>query len=325
MKHVALIFTGGTITMRMPSREHGAVPGVDPDEILRTLEASTELQNLHAHHFSSLQSPALDLPTLRRLKAEIDGYIEDDDYAGVVVVQGTDTLEESAFYLDATHDSDKPVVLTGAMKNASELGYDGLTNLASSIRTVRAPDSRRRGVLVVMNYQIHAAAEVMKTHTLNLDTFKSLDFGPVGIIDSDEVLYYRSLTLHKSYRLPPSEGAWVELLKVYAGMDGSPVERALAAGVRGIVLEATGRGNVPPAMMQSIKKAREAGVEIVIASRVPAGRVLDSYGYEGGGKDLARAGCLLAGTLSGLKARILLSLALAAGYDRERIAQLFTH
>ncbi len=323
MKKVALIFTGGTIAMKVSNKLQGAVPSVTPDEIIEKLQDVTEFENLVGYEFSSLPSPSITPEKMYALKQKVDEYLNNDDFAGVIVVHGTDTLEETAFYLDAVTTHAKPVVLTGSMKNASELGYDGLTNLVSSIRVALDERSKNKGVLVVMNYQIHAATEVVKTHTLNLDTFKSVDFGPLGIIDDDEVIYYRLRTMRRDYRLKRAYNNAVGILKVFAGLDGAILDYYIDNGYKGLVIEALGRGNVPAAMMEGIKKARGAGLEIIIVSRAIGGRVLDSYGYKGGGKDLVREGCLLGGNLSGPKARILLMLAIENGYDHDGLVELF--
>jgi L-asparaginase len=324
MKKVALIFTGGTISMKVNSKLQGAVPSLTPEELINTLHEVTEFDNLEGYAFSKLPSPSITPIKWRQLKEKVDDFLLDDAYAGAVVVHGTDTLEETSFYLDTVSTSPKPVVVTGAMKNASQLGYDGLTNLDSSIRTVLNPVSMNRGVLVVMNYQIHAAREVTKTHTLNLDTFKSIEFGPLGIIDDDDVLYYRTQSLNNTYRLENVYDNRVGLIKVVAGLDGALLDYYIEMGMKGIVIEALGRGNVPADMMDGIKRAREAAIEIVIVSRVPAGRVLDTYGYIGGGKDLVRQGCILGRNLSGQKARILLMVALANGFGHEQLYDIFS-
>lgn len=323
MKKVALIFTGGTIAMKVNSKLQGAVPSVSPSELISTLSEVTEFDNLEAYEFSKLPSPSITPEKMFELKKVVDQYLTSDDYAGVVVVHGTDTLEETAFYLDVVNDHKKPIVLTGSMKNASELGYDGLTNLVSAIKVAMAEDSINKGVLVVMNYEINAACEVTKTHTLNLDTFQSFEFGPLGIIDDDDVLYYRSTTVRKEYRLKNSYSDDVYLLKSYAGMTGELIDYYVDKGAKGIVIEALGRGNVPTMMMDAIKNARRKGLEIVIVSRCYGGRVLDTYGYIGGGKDLVKNGCILGGNLSGPKARILLMIGLNNQLDHDQLIALF--
>jgi len=309
--------------MKVSSKLQGAIPSVTPKEIIDTLYEETDYKHLEAYEFSKLPSPSITPEKMCDLKHKIDEYLAQDDVSGVIVVHGTDTLEETAFYLDAVCDHDKPVVLTGSMKNASELGYDGLTNLDSSIKVVLDEESKGRGVLVVMNFQIHAACEVTKTHTLNLDTFKSMEFGPLGIIDDEDVIYYRSQVQRKAYQMPAAHNKHVGLVKVYAGMSSDLFEHYIEYGYKGLVIEALGRGNVPSDMMDGIKKAREHGLEIVITSRALSGRVLDTYGYIGGGKDLVKAGCILGGTLSGPKARILLMLAVESKLDHQGIQALF--
>lgn len=323
MNKVALIFTGGTIAMKVPSKQQGAVLGLSPREIVDTLHALTEFDHLVPHSFADLPSPSMTPKHMVDLKRVLDSYLECSDFSGAVIVHGTDTLEETAFFLDVTSTSPKPVVLTGAMKNASEIGYDGMTNLISSIRVVMEPHSVGKGVLIVMNYAVNAACEVMKTHTLNLDTFKSLDFGPLGIIDDEDVIYFRSQTQRKDYRLKAEISQKVYLIKCYAGLDGRIIDFLVQDGAEGLVLEALGRGNVPPDMMPAIRRACDQGLPVVIVSRSPGGRVLDTYGYPGGGKDLVRTGCLLGGSLSGPKARILLMLALGNQLDREAIRELY--
>ncbi len=324
MKKIALLFTGGTIAMKVNSKLQGAVPSISPKELVETLHEVTEFDHLEGYEFSELPSPSITPEKWRLMKDRIDDFLDDDDYAGVVVVHGTDTLEETAFYLDCVSTSHKPVVLTGSMKNASQLGYDGLTNLDASIRTIMSGEAMNRGVLVVMNYQIHAAREVTKTHTLNLDTFKSIEFGPLGIIDDDDVLFYRKQTLKNIYRLKNTYEDKVGLVKVVVGMGSELLDHYVELGYKGLVIEAFGRGNVPADMMDGIKRARQAGVEIVVVSRVMAGRVLDTYGYVGGGKDLVRHDCILGRNLSGQKARILLMVALGNQFKHEQLRDIFS-
>ncbi len=324
MKKVALIFTGGTISMKVNSKLQGAVPSMAPNELIDTLKAETDYDNLVGIDFSKLPSPSITPDKMYDLKLLVDQYLDNDAFYGVVVVHGTDTLEETAFYLDAVNNASKPIVLTGSMKNASELGYDGLTNLDSSIKVVMDDNSKGRGVLVVMNYQIHAACEVTKTHTLNLDTFKSTEFGPLGIIDADDVIYYRLQTLRKAYGLRPGFNDKVGLIEAYAGMHSDIIDFFTDNGYKGLVIAALGRGNLPAMMMDGIKRARASGMEIVIVSRALAGRVLDTYGYIGGGKDLVRNGCIMGGNLKAPKARILLMLALLNKLSHEEIRTIFS-
>lgn len=323
MKKVALIFTGGTIAMKVDKDLHGAIPSLSPNEIVQTLSGIDEFHNLLVHEFSRKPSPSITPMDMRNLANVVNDFLDQDDIVGVVVVHGTDVLEETAFYLNCVCNSRKTIVLTGSMKNASELGYDGLTNLVSSIKVCMSPASAGKGTLVVMNDTINSSVEVTKTHTMSLDTFKSSEFGPLGIIDHNEVMYYRDVTNFKRYKLENEIVNNVYLIKSYAGMDGEYIDFLIERQARGIVIEALGRGNLPPTMLDAIDRAINVGIFVVIVSRCYAGRVLDTYAYRGGGKDLTNRGCILGGNLNGQKARILLMLAIANDYDFDDIVKLF--
>lgn len=323
MKKVALVFTGGTIGMKVDKELHGAIPSLSPNEIIQALSGIDEYDNLIIHEFSRKPSPSITPRDMKNLATKVIEYLKQDDVAGVVVVHGTDVLEETAFYLNCVVNSKKPIVLTGSMKNASELGYDGLTNLVSSIKVCLSPDSMNKGTLVVMNDTINSSSEVTKTHTMSLDTFKSVEFGPLGIIDHNEVIYYRNITHYKKYELHNKMNDSTYLLKAYAGMNGDFIDYLIENEANGIVIEALGRGNLPPSMLDSIDRALNVGIFIVIVSRCNSGRVLDTYAYEGGGKDLTNRGCILGGSLNGQKARILLMLAISNDYDFDDIVDLF--
>lgn len=323
MNKVALIFTGGTIGMKVDKDLHGAIPSLSPNEIVQTLSGIDEFDNLIIHEFARKPSPSITNLDMKNLAKKVSEFLDSDDVAGVVVVHGTDVLEETAFYLNVVSKSKKPIVLTGSMKNASELGYDGLTNLVSSIKVCLSPDSVGKGTLVVMNDTINSACEVTKTHTMSLDTFRSIEFGPLGIIDHNEVIYYRNITHFKKYNLRNHINNSTFLLKAYAGMNGDFIDYLIENEAQGIVIEALGRGNLPPTMLDAIDRALNVGIYIVIVSRCYSGRVLDTYAYEGGGKDLTNRGCILGGSLNGQKARILLMLAISNHYDYEDIIELF--
>lgn len=316
MGKVALIFTGGTISMKIDEGNHSVVPGLNANDIMANLLNSELYSQTEIIEFSEVPSPSITPAMMLELSSIIQNLFLRPDIDGAVVIHGTDTMEETAFFLDITIDSPKPVIVTGSMKSSSELGFDGINNLVSSILVARSPRSRDKGCFVVMNDQINAAGEVTKTNTLSLDTFKSPDFGPLGVIDNMEVIFYRTVNYSRRHvgtdRIEPN----VQLLKVASGM-GSEILDFFVEVLRtkGIVLEALGRGNVPPMMLPGIRKALDRKIPVVVCSRCPSGRVLDTYGYVGGGKNLTDLGCLLAPNLNGQKARILLMAALAKGSD----------
>ncbi len=324
MGKVYLIFTGGTISMKMDDRNHSVIPALSADDIMTALLASFHECELETIEYAKLPSPSITPAIMLDLSKLISSLIDQENVSGVVLVHGTDVLEETAFFLDSVLKTKKPVVVTGSMKSSSDLGYDGINNLVSSILVCLSPDALDKGVLVVMNDQINAASEVSKTNTLSLDTFKSLDYGPLGLVDNRQVIFYRSV----NYLRPVIDTDHIEenvfLIKVYAGMDSKMLYYLIdQLDAKGIVLEALGRGNVPPMMLDGIKHALQKQIPVVITSRCPSGRVLDTYGYEGGGNHLTSLGCIIAPNLNGQKARILLMIALSKYHAPEKLKNVF--
>lgn len=322
MKKIAIIFTGGTISMKIDERLKAAIPALSDKEIMDKVSGIEKIADIESYHYGSLPGPHISPEIMLDISKYIQNLLKRDDIDGVVLTHGTDTLEETAFFLEVNLKCEKPVIVTGAMRNGSELGYDGPANLSAAICTAISKESIGRGVLVVMNNSVFGADEVTKTHTLSLDTFQSLDFGPLGIVDQDEVLYYRSKRKREPLITNQIEKK-VALIKSVAGMDSELIYYYLKEGYKGIVIEAMGRGNVPPRMVAGIAKAIEIKVPIVITSRCPRGRVLDSYGYEGGGKGLRSLGVILGDNLSGPKARIKLMIILGITRQMEQVKKLF--
>jgi len=324
MSKIYMIFTGGTISMRIDDVSHTVKPALSAKEIMQSLLHSELYHELEVIEFSEIPSPSMSPEMMLEISKLIKRLIKFEDPIGFVIVHGTDTLEETAFFLDTAIDTKIPIIVTGSMKSSSELGFDGINNLVSSILVAKSTKSHNRGVLVVMNDQINAASEVTKSNTLSLDTFKSLDYGPLGVVDNKEVLFHRSVTLQRNKldidNLEPN----IHLLKAYAGSDSLLINFLIDQKANGIVIEALGRGNLPPKMISGIERAIQANIPIIICSRCPSGRTLDSYGYVGGGKYLTDMGCIMATSLNGQKARILLMLALTKSSEREFLKGLFT-
>jgi L-asparaginase len=299
-----------------------AIPVKSGEQILASAPGLDRVASFDINNFARLPGPHMTPPLMLELAGVVGELLARDDTDGAVVTHGTDTLEETAYFLDLVHSSEKPVVFVGAMRNASELGWDGPPNLVSAVRAAVAPETRGLGALVVMNDEINAASEVTKTHTESIDTFRSPDYGPLGIVDHDRVMVTRRPV--SSSRIPlRGQLPDVALVKMAAGMDGRMIRAAVATGARGIVVEALGRGNVPPETVPAIGEAISAGLPVVVASRCLRGRVLDTYGYPGGGHELRKMGCLFAGPLPGQKARIRLMLAIAAAAIPSEVARYF--
>lgn len=319
---VAIIFTGGTISMKIDPRIHAAIPALSSEEIMAMVTNIEKFAEIETINFSNLPSPHITPKMMMELSNLVKEIVERDDIVGAVVTHGTDTLEETAYLLDLTINTVKPVIVVGAMRNSSELGYDGSSNLSAAICTAISPNANNKGVLVVMNNEVNAASEVTKTNTLSLDTFKSPEFGPLGIVDNDEVIFYRDI-LQKHHINTNSIEERVALVKCGPGMDSDIFEFYIENGYKGIVIEALGRGNIPPNMVDGIKKSIDKNIPVVMVSRCPTGRVLDTYGYEGGGRHLKNLGVIFGGDLPGQKARIKLMLALSVTDNINTIEDFF--
>ncbi|MGL4730456.1 MAG: asparaginase [Clostridium sp.] len=322
MKKVVVIFNGGTISMKVDERIKAAVPTLNGEEIMSMVTGIEEHAEIESYNFSALPSPHVTPELMLELSNYIKGFLEREDVSGVVVTHGTDTLEETAYFLHLTIKSEKPVVITGSMRNSSELGYDGPSNLAASICTVTSEESKGRGVLVCLNDEINSASEVTKSHSMKLNTFESPEFGLVGIVDDNKAHFYRESLDHDYIDTNVIETN-VQLIKACAGMDGKLIDFCVENGARGLVIEGMGRGNIPPKMAESVKKAIDKKIPVVLVTRCYRGRVLDSYGYEGGGKDLRNAGVIFADSMPGQKARIKLIIALGKTRNVDEIREIF--
>ena len=322
MKKVAVIFNGGTISMTVDPRIKAAVPTLSGEEIMSMVTGIENYAEIESYTFSNLPGPHVTPEIMMELSKYVKSFLDREDICGVVVTHGTDSLEETAYLLHLTIDNPKPVIVTGSMRNSSELGYDGPANLAASICSVISEASRNRGVLVCMNDELNCASEVTKAHSMHLNTFESPEFGPIGIIDNNEVIFYRD-SLKKEHIMTEVIETRVDLIKVCAGMNSKLIDFCVQEGAKGIVIEAMGRGNIPPEMAEGIKIAIKKGVAVVMVSRCFKGRVLDSYGYPGGGKELRNAGVIFGDSLPGQKARIKLMLALGMTTNIEQIESMF--
>ena len=299
----------------------GAVPALSGEEILAHDPELSKLANVEVINFARLAGPQVTPQHMWQLSEQIREQLQRPEVSGVVVTHGTDTLEETAFFLDLRHHLDKPVIVIGAMRNASELSYDGPANIRAAVRVALDEGSRGQGVFVLLNETIHAAAYATKMDTQAIETFQSPVFGPLGIVDMDRVFFARVLKFRQTIDTARLEEK-VDLFQMYAGADGRFIDVAREQGAKGIVIEGTGRGNVPPLTLPAIQRAIDAGVAVLISTRCAQGRVLDTYAYEGSGRDLRNRGVIFAGNLTGPKARILLMLALGTTNVTKDLRQL---
>jgi L-asparaginase len=321
-KRVSIVFTGGTISMGFDPVAGGPVPMFSGAEIIARVPGLEDYAEIRSIDFARLPGPHMTPGRMLELAGRIQTELDDASVDGAVVTHGTDTLEETAYLLDLVLTSAKPVILVGSMRNSADLGWDGPANLRAAVRVAADPQARELGVLVVMNDQLLAATEATKTHVEALETFQSRDFGPVGFLDKDRLMVLHRRVVREHIPAARVEEN-VEIIKLSAGSDGTLVRSAVQAGMRGLILESLGRGNVPVTAIGAVEQALGSGLPVVITSRCPRGRILDTYAYEGSGKHLKRLGAILGGLLPSHKARIKLMLLLGGGSDLARIRASF--
>jgi len=322
MKNILVIFTGGTISMKIDDKTGGAVPHFNGEELIKMIPEAKGLANLSVYEFGMYPGPHMTPEMMFELSGIVKSFAVKDNIDGIIITHGTDTLEETAYLLDLTVDTEKPIVVIGAMKTSSEPDWDGPRNLVDAINICNNANSRGMGVLVCLNGEINAASEVTKTHTEDIETFRSLDFGMLGFVDKGKVIYNR--TPRKLEKIKTDKiNSNVDLIKAYAGMNEKFYKFSADSGVEGIVVEAMGVGNVPPPAYSGIKYAVDKGIPVVLVSRCPAGETLDVYGYPGAGKWLKEIGVIFADYLNGQKARIKFMLSLGAAKDKKELENFF--
>jgi L-asparaginase len=318
---VRLVATGGTISNRTGGR-------LTAEELVKSIPNLDRYARAEWEQFANASSSALTLEQWLQLARRLNELFEKDaELAGIVVTSGTDTLEETAYFLHLTVRSDRPVVVTGSMRNPSTIGYEGAANLLASFRAAADPASRGRGVLVVLNDEINSAREVTKTDALRLDTFQTRGYGVLGVVDSDRVAYYRNVVrrhtansefdVSRVQQLPR-----VDVIMTYQGAPGDLIKAAVDAGARGIIIASAGAGATSGTQGEGIQYATGKQVFVVSGTRAGSGRV--SPGRGGPQRsDQDRRFRLAAEDLPPLKARILLMLALTKTQDAAEIQRMF--
>ena len=319
---ISVLFTGGTISMRHDSALGGAIPALSGRDILAATRGIEEVADVEVEEWGTYPGPHMTLDRMWMLRNRIAEHLSRPEVDGVVVTHGTDTLEESAYLNARTIPSDKPIVFTGAMRTASELGWDGPANLMDAVRVAASEESRGYGVMVALSGRVFAGLDVTKAHTHLLDAFESPGLGPIGVIDDGQVIFRRALPPSPPLLVPTALALPIDTVMAYPGADSRLVDASRQQAL-GIVIAALGRGNIPPAMVNGVERWIEAAKPVVIASRALRGRVGKTYGYDGGGRRLHDLGALFAGSRRPQQARIELSLALGAGLGDAELRRLF--
>lgn len=306
-KKILVLHTGGTISMQADAS--GAVV-TSSDNPMNHVSNPLEGIQVHALDFFNLPSPYIKPKHMLALYQKIKE--EADNYDGVVITHGTDTLEETAYFLDTMKIPHMPIVLTGAMRSSNELGSDGVYNYLSALRVASDDKAADKGVLVVMNDEIHAAKYVTKTHTTNVGTFQTPTHGPLGLIMKQEILYFKTAEPRVRFDLDHIQGL-VPIISAYAGMTDELIDMLDLEHLDGLIIQAFGAGNIPKETAQKLENLLQKGIPVALVSRCFNGIAEPVYAYQGGGVQLQKSGVFFIKELNAQKARLKLLIALNAG------------
>lgn len=320
---IKLLATGGTIAMKVDPNTGAPVPALTGDEIAATVPQIRDHAILKVENLFNVPSPHMTPEHWIEIHAAVMKAVSDSEIDAVIITHGTDTMEETAYFLDLSVNTAKPIVLIGSQRNSSDVDFDGPRNLLDAVRLVSVKDAENKGVMVAFNEKVHRARSATKIHTSNVQTFDSGEYGLIARIDAAGVQFLNAPMRRQHLPLTSNSLPRVEIIAMYAGADESMLESMAKVGARGVVIEALGIGNVNERMYHAIEDLIQEGITVVVASASRNGRVLPLYGYVGGGKTLEDIGVVFAGDLSARKSRILLMLALQNKTSSREIQQLF--
>ncbi len=306
-KKILVLHTGGTISMQADAS--GAVV-TSSDNPMNHVSNPLEGIQVQSLDFFNLPSPHIKPKHMLALYQKIKE--EAANYDGVVITHGTDTLEETAYFLDTMEVPHMPIVLTGAMRSSNELGSDGVYNYLSALRVASDDRAADKGVLVVMNDEIHAAKYVTKTHTTNVGTFQTPTHGPLGLITKREILYFKTAEPRVRFDLDHIQGL-VPIISAYAGMTDELIDMLDLEQLDGLIIQAFGAGNIPKETAQKLENLLQKGIPVALVSRCFNGIAEPVYAYQGGGVQLQKSGVFFVKELNAQKARLKLLIALNAG------------
>ena len=323
LPRMVVLATGGTIASTYDDTIGALRVALTGDEIVNAVPGLDEIARITVEEVANVGSRNMTPAIWLRLSKRANELLAMPDVAGLVVTHGTDTLEETAYFLDLTVTSDKPVVLVGSQRAPTYYDSDGPRNMLNAVRVAASPEAVGMGTMVVMNGQINAAREVTKTNTLDVETFQTLDFGLLGVADIEKVRFYRApfrrqtIALDTEVELPN-----VVIISEYAGSDGRSIELLLEEGnLDGVVIAGLGLAHVSDRTLEALRAVRARGIPVVVSSRVPTGRIVPLYAIN---VELLNIGAVQADNLSPQKARVLLMVAMTKSTDTEELRRYFS-
>ncbi len=320
---IALLATGGTIAGSGASASLGSYKSgeLGIKELLKAIPSLKKIARIQGEQISNIGSQDMTEEVWFKLAKRVQKLLNDSRIKGVVITHGTDTLEESAYFLNLVLRSTKPVVLVGAMRNASSLSADGALNLYNALSVALDEKSANKGVLVVMDDNIFSAREAIKTHTTHTSTFKALNSGTIGSVYYGKVRYYmqplRKHTTESEFSLLELKTPLpkVDIIYTHAGMTPDLFQASLNSHAKGIVIAGVGNGNVSAGFLKAMQEASEMGVVIVRSSRVGSGEITSG--------EIDDKAFITSDNLNPQKARVLLQLALTKTNDKTKIQEMF--
>ena len=320
MARVAVVFTGGTISMRHDPAVAGNVPTMRGEELLASVPGLAEIAEIEPIDWGLVPASHLSFDQVLEIGGILAEQLARPDIDGAVVVQGTDVIEETAFAWDLLPLPAKPIVVVGSMRSASQDAYDGPENLRNAVAAAADPALAGIGVVVVMAGQLHGADDVRKTHTHAHAAFQSPNAGGLGVVSDGKVTLLRTRSPARLPRWPARAALPVHVVTALLDADAAALDRLLEPPPTGLVVAATGGGNTAPWLLAAGTRLIGSGVPVVLTTRCPSGQARPGYAFAGGSSQWWEAGAIFTGTLDALKARVLLALGVGAGASVDDLA-----
>lgn len=321
---IIIVSTGGTISSKYNNNQ-GYSPVEITEELSQYIKKVNSIADVEFIHYGNVLSFALKPNTILELINHLLVKINRDDYAGAVIMQGTASMEETSYLADLLWDTDKPLIFTGAMLNASETDWDGGRNIFNSALVALDPMAKNKGVLVCMGGEIHAARDVIKIHKTSLNTFVSLNNGPLGLVNNNRVIFYRIPSIRKVFTSINRLETHIEIIKVCLGTDSRLIDFLISNKYKGVILEGfPGGGGVTPEIMNSVKSAHDEETVFVLTPRSLMGSSISRASGGCGPWDLRQCGVINGGDLTSVKARILLMVALSQTNNKYELERIFS-